>query len=260
MACAPLRDQQGNRPFETTVDALTDQSSFGDGDVGAVATGVQGGGHAATIGDEEVTAEVVVVYADGETPTREALDNVREMATNAMTEDVAAEAEAIELGVDGRTVTASYTTTPAKAFGLPSMGMGMGAGMGGESAVATLMVFPAAAILGTFFLGIGGSAVDGSGSGRPGPAPSVRFEWRYVPDGSPPLRITHTGGDTVSGSNVEVTVSGPAEITTTDRQEYAAGDELVASVEGSIAGETARVVWVSDDGRRSEVLDSFVIP
>ncbi|QGN08162.1 type IV pilin [Halorhabdus sp. CBA1104] len=113
-----------------------------------------------------------------------------------------------------------------------------------------LMLF--GAIAGSFVIGMGDTQQRGTAP------PQVQFEFESDETGA--VTITHTGGDMVPRSEVEIQSPGSAGEWTTSGSdgEIAAGDEI--TVTGLERGDTVRIVWESPESDASAVLATYDVP
>lgn len=115
-----------------------------------------------------------------------------------------------------------------------------------------------AAVIGTFVLGLGDQVQNS--------APNANFEFEYSGGGPYDATITHTGGDTIDGSQIEVQYSDTNESSQTDA--WVAdlnGDSTIstgtsATVSGIGAGETVRVIWTDPGGGSSQTIGESTAP
>ena len=110
-----------------------------------------------------------------------------------------------------------------------------------------------AAVIGTFVLGLG----SGLNS-----APQAQLDFSYE-DGSPAgkVTITHEGGAPLTAGQINVTSSVG---NSADATAWASGNDQITAGESvtidANATETVSVVWTSDDGSSSSILDEFTVP
>lgn len=115
-----------------------------------------------------------------------------------------------------------------------------------------------AAVIGTFVLGLGDQVGDS--------APNSQFEGEVTnstpAENEPFMQFTHTGGDQVENSSLDVGISGDNEIGTFDASSdtLTAGDTVTvnASTENIDQGAEVSLYWQSGD--RSSTLRSFTLP
>lgn len=138
-----------------------------------------------------------------------------------------------------------------------------------------------AAVIGTFVLGLGDQVSDAT------PSASFQFDYERNHDGTgnDSVTISHNGGDTVQGSNVNVTVTG-ANVSDVSDQQYtwsslggssgdvSAGDTATVDAANIIAangavtpGETialnsvtVRIVWQTTEGDNSAQIGRWTAP
>jgi len=115
-----------------------------------------------------------------------------------------------------------------------------------------------AATIGSFVLGLGGDV-----TGTAGPQFSVGFDAIDTnSDGEiEEVRITHEGGQSVDSEKLMVRgdVAYNDEFTA-QGDSFSPGDSITFDSADNYNGDSLRVVWTSDDGGQSEVIDSFSLP
>jgi len=113
-----------------------------------------------------------------------------------------------------------------------------------------------AAVIGAFVLDIGGSQQQ---------VPQVSWDFQQDADD---LTIAHDGGGAVAADNLEVQIASTTISTSSNSGDFdpssgndvTAGDTLISSYDvSSNSGDTAEVIWESDDGSQSQVLQDFEI-
>jgi flagellin-like protein len=111
-----------------------------------------------------------------------------------------------------------------------------------------------AAVIGTFVLGLGDQVSNN--------APQASLEFSYADDD---VEITHTGGDTLENSSIEVV--GVSNFSSSDYEDppgtYSAGDLVFSSSSDALDGEGGteiRVVWQNPAGGSSNVIASSTVP
>ena len=130
-----------------------------------------------------------------------------------------------------------------------------------------------AAVIGTFVLGLGQQVQQ--------TAPQTSFGFDYTDASPDSLTINHDGGDTVTGSQIAVVISGATGTNNPDGTydwdgtelggssgDVGAGASVVvddAGINGGAAdldlsGATIKVVWTSQDGENSATLAEFSGP
>jgi flagellin-like protein len=116
-----------------------------------------------------------------------------------------------------------------------------------------------AAVIGAFVLDIGGSQEK---------VPQASWSFSQSQDaassstgtGDGKIDITHDGGDSISASNLDIQVGSGLSVDTSFSGDVSAGSTAVVDVEGSSAeGETVAVVWNSDSGDSSQVLQDYEV-
>jgi hypothetical protein len=228
----------------------------GGEDLAAVVRGLRGAGSAMTLGEETVSREVVGVYAEGETPTRENVDSLLALARqgiaaqagpNADVETLQSLIDDTEVSVEDRTVTMELSRETSGLFGGDGPVVG-GVPGGPEAAV---LVAPELAVVGTYVLGFGQSQ-----SQSQAPVPSAVFDFEYDDTGE--TTVTHAGGDTFTAQNTRsLVVRTGGESLTSFPLPVRAGDSVTVTVDG---GQTLRLVWTSPDGSRTATVGSFETP
>ena len=134
----------------------------------------------------------------------------------------------------------------------------------GQPVVLALLLVVLAAVVGTFVLGIGGSAsASGSASGGREPTPQISFSFEYDAD-SQLVTVTHDGGDSVPAEELQLAYESGGEITVdtwVDERDgtVTAGDSFTT---GSTvdSGSAVRVVWQNTDGDGAAELGEFQVP
>jgi flagellin-like protein len=114
-----------------------------------------------------------------------------------------------------------------------------------------------AAVIGTFVLGLGDQVQQTS--------PNAQWDWDG--DASNGVDITHTSGDSVTASNVEVTGANSNGPHCDDGSQWASGvSDITAGNTCSIgSGDLAeddelRLVWTAEGGGSSSTLTSYTVP
>jgi len=130
-----------------------------------------------------------------------------------------------------------------------------------------------AAVIGTFVLGLGDQVQQTT--------PNVNFAFDYTEGNSDTLEVTHENGDELTGSNVDVVVSGATGTAdadgtyTWDESSTLGGDSTVTAGSSvtvnsdnigsdtanlDLSGATVRVTWTSDSGESSSTLAKWSGP
>jgi len=117
-----------------------------------------------------------------------------------------------------------------------------------------------AAVIGTFVLGLG-DRVQNS-------APNANFEFEYTDSADYGVTITHTGGDTIDGTQIEVQYTDGSGSSQTDAWvANLSGDSTISTgtsatvSDGSIgAGETVRVIWTDPGGGSTQTIGESTAP
>jgi flagellin-like protein len=111
-----------------------------------------------------------------------------------------------------------------------------------------------AAVIGTFVLGLG-EQVQNS-------APNANFQFEYTDSADYGVTITHTGGDTIDGSQIQVQYGSTESDWTSISSSTTIKTGSSATVsDGSIgAGETVRVVWTDPGGGSTQTIGESTAP
>lgn len=130
--------------------------------------------------------------------------------------------------------------------------------------VLALLLVVIAAVVGTFVLGLGGSASgSSSGSDSAREVPQVAFSFEYDDD-TGRVTVAHDGGDSVPAEELQVAYESEGEIavdTWRDGEDgrVTAGDSF--TTEQSVdSGSTVRVVWQNTDGSGAATLAELRVP
>ncbi|NUE02520.1 type IV pilin N-terminal domain-containing protein [Halorubraceae archaeon YAN] len=116
-----------------------------------------------------------------------------------------------------------------------------------------------AAVVGTFVIGLGDSI---------GTAPTANFNFDYTnATGNDTLVITHSGGDTIDGSQLSIVASGvelsPSDTTWSGGYDGAArvsAGQSITVEEGNLSDATIRLIWTDASGDRSATLATWSGP
>jgi flagellin-like protein len=110
-----------------------------------------------------------------------------------------------------------------------------------------------AAVIGTFVLGLGDQVNNNA------PQASLEFEFKGTGTG---LEITHTGGDSLNGQNIDVKSDDGTTRDVSDGTTFTAGDKLITTSEiGSYnASETFRVIWTNPSGGSTNTIAESQAP
>jgi flagellin-like protein len=106
-----------------------------------------------------------------------------------------------------------------------------------------------AAVIGTFVLGLGDQVSENA------PQASLSFDYDTT---NTQVNVTHEGGETLEGSNLEL-VGSSGTSATAGSQDYAAGDQIFTNV-GYNASETLRVVWTNPSGGSTNTIARSTAP
>jgi flagellin-like protein len=116
-----------------------------------------------------------------------------------------------------------------------------------------------AAVIGTFVLGLG-EQVQNS-------APNANFQFEYSGSGPYDATITHTGGDTIDGSQIQVQYTDNNDNSVSkDWTSISSSTTIETGVSGSItstdigAGETVRVIWTDPGGGSTQTIGESTAP
>ena len=129
---------------------------------------------------------------------------------------------------------------------------------GEQPVVLALLIVVLAAVVGTFVLGLGGSASGGRES-----TPQISFSFDYDAD-SQLVTVTHDGGDSVPAEELQLAYESGGEITVdtwVDERDgtVTAGDSF--TTESTVdSGSAVRVVWQNTDGDGAATLGEFQVP
>ncbi|GAA0195143.1 type IV pilin [Halobaculum roseum] len=99
-----------------------------------------------------------------------------------------------------------------------------------------------AAVIGSFVLGLGNSVQQ--------TAPNANFQFDY--NDSNGVAATHTGGDSIPESQLNVTTSAETTSTWSGSGDVSAGDNSSYIVYGT--DDTVRVIWTSENGDTTQTL------
>ncbi|ELZ78228.1 hypothetical protein C455_11113 [Haloferax larsenii JCM 13917] len=108
-----------------------------------------------------------------------------------------------------------------------------------------------AAVIGTFVLGLGDQVQE--------TAPQASFAFDYD-SGSGDLTITHESGESISDSDLNVTLYNSTDRAWTDSDnEISAGDSTTIALTSPAPsdGDTVRIVWTSESGGTSSTLQKW---
>ena len=107
-----------------------------------------------------------------------------------------------------------------------------------------------AAVIGTFVLGLGDQVSENA------PQSSLSFDYNTS---GPTVDVTHEGGETLEGSNLELVGSDSGSINDTASGDFSAGDQIYTG-ESYNAGETLRVVWTNPSGGSTNTIARSTAP
>lgn len=105
-----------------------------------------------------------------------------------------------------------------------------------------------AAVIGSFVIGLGNSVQQTS--------PNANFQFDY--NGSSGVAATHTGGDSIPQSQLNVTTSVETTDTWSGSGDITAGDNSTYIAYGT--DDTVRVIWTSENGDSSQTLAEETTP
>jgi flagellin-like protein len=107
-----------------------------------------------------------------------------------------------------------------------------------------------AAVIGTFVLGLGDQV-----SNSP-PQATLSFNYDTA---NTEVNVTHSGGETLDGANLELTGSQSGSVNDTDFGSASVGDLLYIN-DGYAPGETLRVVWNNPNGGSANTISQSDAP
>jgi len=105
-----------------------------------------------------------------------------------------------------------------------------------------------AAVIGTFVLGLGDQVST--------TAPQAQFSFDYD-DTAGEVDVTHDGGDTIDGDNVEIRYNGSTDTPWTGTDVSAGNSTTISPVS---SGDTVRVVWSSPSDDSTATIGRFEVP
>ncbi len=231
-----------------------------DEELAAVVSGLRGAGTAMTL-DDTVSREVVGIYADGETPTRDDVETVLDVARQAVAaragDDVdVARVQALlddtRVTAEGQTLRLAVERETDALFpdGTDTEGPALAGGPVGG--VETLLLAPALVVAATFVLGF-----DGGDAGPEDPTPAVSLDFAYDADAGE-VTVTHAGGDTLTERNTDrVLVRSGDRAPVVWELPVAAGDSTTIA---AASDDTVLVLWTAPGGEPTATLGSFEVP
>jgi FlaG/FlaF family flagellin (archaellin) len=107
-----------------------------------------------------------------------------------------------------------------------------------------------AAVIGTFVLGLGDQVSEN--------APQASLSFDYDTNNND-VNVTHDGGATLEGANLELTGSSSGSIDSNATGDFSAGDQIWAD-EDYADGETLRVVWTNPSGGSTNTIARSTAP
>ena len=114
-----------------------------------------------------------------------------------------------------------------------------------------------AAVIGTFVLGLGKNVQQTS------PTASISFDQQGEGPNAE-VKISHDSGDTLNEDNIDIKVNGDSKTNKVDNwggdgdKSITAGESV--SVGGSLGnGATVKVIWTSDSGQDSSILNEYTV-